>query len=574
MLGAALCAVLAGVLCAAPAALASWSRPARLRGCAKALSLAPPLVVFPSAAPTLRSGPGAVLWVGPRGCGAVARVPRDVRDTGGAVGPGGASDRSEAGETVGSAVAFGARLGPEGLPAAGRLLTPAAGDLDGLEIAVGTAVGQVAVAGSAAPTMGALVEGGVAGAFPAAESLGGPAQPVAAFSGYLGDTVVLSTVRATRRAPAHVHARVRKRAPRPSWDLAIRIQRHYSRTMGSPRLLPVGPERPTAVAATMDYRSDVLVVWAAGGEIYARELTAAGVLKPTRRLGGGSPRAGRGDWAPELGALISDDDRAIVAWRSQDAGVTSIAVNISGPDVRFAAPILVERFRDPRGLAPPPGSLRLTRMSSEAVMLAWSGMRAGRYVVRASPVSLRRGVWAPVTVSAPASTEALLAGLAPGPRAEVLALWSVAPRLRDGALDSRRRAIVAAWGHYAGHGEAVFTAPEVVAPPASNGTPAAAFDPQSDRALAAWVTIAGGPRIVYSQRTAGPPPGALVAARNSNGRGGGGALVPAALGLAALGLVLLAAAGAYRAVRPRRGSQASIESSAMRIGTPLAAWRK
>jgi hypothetical protein len=457
---------------------------------------------------------------------------------------------------------------------------------------------------------GGLLEGGVAGAFPAAAPLGGPAAPVAAFSGYLGDTVVLSTVLVPPSRAGHGSAATRHgprgHARRPSWDLAVRIQRHYARTMSAPRLLPAGPERPSALAAAMDYRSDMLVVWAAGGAIYAREMTAAGALEPTRRLGSAPPDiriAGAVErWAPELRALISDDGRAIVAWRSQDAGRTTIEVSISGSDGRFGAPTAVERFSDPRGLAPPPGSLRLTRMSSEAVMLAWTAMRAGHYVVRASPVSLRRGVWAPVTVSAPASKEALLAELAPGPDAEVLALWSVAPRLRDGALDSRRRAIVAAWGHYAGHGEAVFAAPEVVAPAGTNGTPTVAFDPQSDRALAAWVTIAGGPRIVYAQRSAGPPPGAL-AARNSDGGGGDDALVPAVLGLLALGLVLLAGTGARRAIERRRGPtqasvettarrrglaqasvettarrkgspQASIESSAMRIGTPLAAWRK
>ena len=63
-----------------------------------------------------------------------------------------------------------------------------------------------------------------------------------------------------------------------------------------------------------------------------------------------------------------------------------------------------------------------------------------------------------------------------------------APRLPSGALDyRRRRAIGAAWGHYAGHGEALFAAPEAVAAPGANGPPAVAFDPQSDRALAAWV---------------------------------------------------------------------------------------
>ena len=147
-------------------------------------------------------------------------------------------------------------------------------------------------------------------------------------------------------------------------------------------------------------------------------------------------------------------------------------------------------------------------------MIAWTGISAGRYVVRASPVSLRRGVWAPVTIS-PRGRQALLADLIPGPRAEVLALWTTAPRLRDGALDPRRRAICAAWGHYGGHGEARFASPEAVAAAGPNGTPAAAFDPQSDTALAAWAIGMRAPRIAYAQRAAGAPSG--VTARCARG---------------------------------------------------------
>ncbi len=52
-------------------------------------------------------------------------------------------------------------------------------------------------------------------------------------------------------------------------------------------------------------------------------------------------------------------------------------------------------------------------------MLAWTGLFDGHYVVRASPVSLRRGAWAPVTISpatAARGDDAVLADLVPGPR--------------------------------------------------------------------------------------------------------------------------------------------------------------
>lgn len=571
-----LCATLGWVLCAAPAALASWSRPARLPGCARALSAAPPLIVFPDSAPQTRSGPGALLWTGLSEC---ARPTPSVEGTGGTaaahkIDGAGAKDGSGGGARpapANAATAFGAPLRVGGLPGAGRALSRAASGLAQLAAATGTTAGQVAVLGSrAGAAAAALVEGRAVGAFPAAQPLGGSPAPVAIFSGYLGDAVLATTAH-TRRG----------------WELAVRSQRHYSDSFAAPRLLPVGRLPPSALAVTMDYRSEVLLAWVSRGEIYARELPTGHAAGPVQKLG-----AGGAD--PELQALLSDDGRAIVAWRSQlSAGMTSIDVSISSAALHFGAPTVVERFRDPRGFAPARGSLRLTRMSSEAVMMAWPGLRAGRYVVRASPVSLRRGAWAPVTVSASSAspagaptgaaarrrpaTDAMLADLVPGPRAEVLALWTTTPRLPNGTPDPARRAIEAAWGHYGGHGEALFAPPETVAAPGPNGTPAAAFDPQSDTALAAWAAGTATPRIDYAQRAAGPPPAApgtaaaravtlrpsAVAARASSmahtsppaarppRRGSGHTTRDVAL--PALGLLLFAAAAAWRQLASRHG---------------------
>jgi hypothetical protein len=568
-----LCAALGWVLCAAPAALASWSRPARLGGCARALSTAPPLIVFPDSAPQTRSGPGALLWTGLPECGrsttAAGRTggTEAARKTGRSGATGGRGRPVQV--SAGAAAAFGAPLGMGGLPWSGRALSAGAGGLARVTAATGTTAGQVAALGTSAAGEAALVESATVGAFPAARPLGGLPAPVAVFSGYLGDAVLATTAR-TRRG----------------WELAVRSQRHYSDAFAPPRLLPVGRRPPSALAVTMDYRSEALVVWASAGEIYAREL-------PTGRAAGSVQKLGAGGPDPELQALLSDDGRAIVAWRSQSpASMTSIHVSISNVALRFGAPVVVERFRDPRGLALASGSLRLTRMSSEAVMMAWTGLRAGRYVVRASPVSLRRGVWAPVTVSSPTATTAgarsvasarrrptvdsVLAALVAGPRAEVLALWTTTPRLPSGATDPARRAIVAAWGHYGGRGEALFAPPEAVAAPGPNGTPAAAFDPQSDTALAAWTVGTATPRIDYAQRAAGPPPAApgtaaarAVALRPAataaqahesstartspvhTRRGSGHAARDVAL--PALGLLLLAGAAAWRQLSDRRG---------------------
>ncbi len=475
-------------LCVVPTAAARWSAPARPAGCSATLpSAVAPLVVFPSADPTTRSGPGALLWTAPLGC---------------AVG-------------TSASAAVGATLGGEDIPGIGRPLAAGSGGLTEVATAAGTATGQVVAVGS-----GALAEGRTAGAFGAALPLGGPAEPVAASSAYLGDAAIASPVR--------THT---------GWAIAVRVQRHYSESPGHERMVPVGASPVDAVAATMDYRAEVLLVWASGGVVKAGELSPAGALGPVHVLG--SLAAGSSD--PELQALVSDDGHAIVAWRSQSlasagAPSTTIELNISGGDLAFGAPRVLERFRDLGGFVPPAGSLRLLRLSSEAVMLAWTGVDAGRYVVRASPVSLRRGAWAPVVISdrgsagegqagtnrvpatggqagvnrAPA-TDAVLADLAAGPGAEAFALWRSAPSSAGsapGRVGSDSWAIWASRGHYAGQGEVSFAAPELVAAPGPNGPPAVAVDPTSGRALAAWVTLGGRGgegRIEYALQAAGPP---------------------------------------------------------------------
>jgi hypothetical protein len=517
----AVCAALVWVLCAVPVARAGWSAPASPPGCAAALATPEPLVVFPSAGPLVRSGPGALLWTAPGGCGG--------RDTG----------------VEGAAETLGATLGAEDLPGSGRALVPAVGGLATVTAATGTAAGDVLTVG---------------------------ASGAAAVSGYLGDAVLASPVR----------------SPRGGWELAVRTQRHYSSVLGRPRLVPAGAGAVTAVATALDYRAEILLVWAARGSVYACELPATGPAGPARRLG----PAGAD---PEIGALLSDDGHAIVAWRSQPitpdggsvspstltvgsgsspagtvggegvrtaggGGSTAIELSLfqAGPGATLEPGSLrqVERFRDPPGFPPPPGSLRLIRLSSEAVMLAWTGLDAdGNYVVRASPVSLRRGAWAPVTIS-PATAahgdDAVLADLVPGPDAEALALWSAGPRLRSGAPNPRRQAILAALGHYAGRGEVAFEAPESIAPPGPNGPPAAAFDPQTARALAAWVRLARGAgvgRLAYALRAAGsastPPPAGARAATGVS---------PSEVALPLLALLLLTAVAVLaRAAGRRRG---------------------
>lgn len=580
-----LCAALAGALGAAPSAVARWSAPAHPTGCSTALSLAAPLIAFPSSNPQTRSGPGALLWVAPRGC-ALGAPTRGNPTLGGANGGGKAGSGGTAAPSAGadsataaptpdaesaaaaSPEAVGATLAADDLPGSGGPLAAGAGNLTDVVAAAGTAAGQVVVTGGApeaagasagvgpgtsakaGTSVGALAEGTRVGAFAAARLLGGLAAPVAASSAYLGDTVLASPVQ-TQRA---------------GWAIAVRVQRHYSTAFAAPRLVPAGAGPVSAVAATMDYRADILLVWVARGDVYAREIKQSGAIEPARRLGSAPADT-------EVQALISDDGHAIVAWRSQTAASggrarTTIELSISGADLAFHRPLLLESFRDPRGYAPPAGSMRLIRLSSEAVMIAWTGMSAHRYVVRASPVSLRRGAWAPVVISDPSvplrGTDAVLADLVPGPDAEALALWSTAPRLPSGAPDPQRQAVMAARGHYAGHGEVFFEAPESIAAPSANGPPSAAYDPRTGQALAAWATRAhagGGERIAYALRAAGPastPPPTAANAQDAR-HSAGGWIAPAAgtlvlLLLAATAVLLHGAARRSGPIRAGRGS--------------------
>lgn len=161
-------------------------------------------------------------------------------------------------------------------------------------------------------------------------------------------------------------------------------------------------------------------------------------------------------------------------------------------------------------------------------MLAWSGVSAGRWVVRTAAID-ETGVRALATISQP-GREALLEDLAPGPDGEAYALWSE-PRAagggasggdedaaeegesasgggggtggggassRDtsgGRLEYGSQALYAARGIDAYPGRTIFGAPQLVAAAGSEGVlgadSAVGVDPDSDRAIVAWRTSGG-----------------------------------------------------------------------------------
>jgi hypothetical protein len=337
-----------------------------------------------------------------------------------------------------------AQVGPSGSPGGAAALTVAAP----AQLA-GTATGQLAVAGDGRAG-GVLVESpGSSG------PLGGEARPSAEATAYLGDVAIAS-------------------ASGPS--IYVRRQRSYEHRFGPPVLVATAPAPVTQLAVNLDYRTDTVFAWVAGGSIWAREILASGAARPVQRLGVAAP-------ATRISALISDDGRAIVAWsreRGEPGGTMEgrVYLDVSAPGVTFNAhSTLIDSFQEPPGLPPPPGSVRLLRLSGESVRLAWTGMQSGRYVVRMAPISIA-GLRQPVVTFADAWRDAVLSDFAAGPRGDALLLWSLMPRQpgAPGFVTAAREIDAAGLGGVR----------EVVAPAAANGVPQAAFQQSTDEAVAVW----------------------------------------------------------------------------------------
>ena len=250
------------------------------------------------------------------------------------------------------------------------------------------------------------------------------------------------------------------------------------------------PGRIEALAVALDYRTDAIAAWEQGGYLYARSLTHTGAPAPARRLA----HVGAD---PQLATLISDDGRAIIAWSEREGEHTSVYTEITDPGISFVARRLLERYGDPGGAPPPEGSVRLARLSNGRVLLAWSGASGGRYVVRLAHVSVS-GVQAPRTIAASENgQDAVLTDLAPGPRGDALVLWNDASR-HGGRLLSR--SIFAAYATLSSAGLPLLGSAERVAQSGAQAGPVAAFDPDSDRAVAVWRTGGG---VSYAVRQAG-----------------------------------------------------------------------
>jgi hypothetical protein len=345
---------------------------------------------------------------------------------------------------------------------------------------VGASFGRVAVAlapaqAGAGGLQPSIVEGAAGGTLtPAVRA--GVGRPLALARAYLGDIALASVTPGA---------------------ISVRVQRYFRHRFGPARSIPIGAGRVSALTATMDYRSDVLVAWQQNGSIYAHMLRSYARADPTQRLGPSGPK-------PQLQALVSDNFHGMVAWSTTDdrpgaQARTQIHLDLSAAAVRFGKPRLLASYPDPARAGERPGSLALVRLSGENVVLAWTAAARGHYVVRAAPALV--AATRPTTLLSDPARDAVLADLAPGPEDEAVALWS-SPA---GAS--------AAGGSAAGaHGTELWAARTVIAPgdrllsggrariaaAGPNGAASVAVDPRSDRAVVAWRTQGAGSRIAYA----------------------------------------------------------------------------
>ncbi len=467
-----------------------WSRPAILSACAGAGA---PHVVFPEDSPTHGTGPGAIVWSVTAPCTAGTGFATSA-GAGVLVAPIPATDRprppAAPRTTAGTTIALRGPVSATGGPS-GRVV-----------IAAASAGGKATSTGGGRrePRPGELVlsEGTAGEPFASPLALGGPARAGAfAFAtAYLGDAALASL------ADPHGLA-----------DVQLRVQRYYARAFAPATLVSIarvggeaspagdtgvngdaGADGIATLTVALDYRSDRLVVFSRGGSLFARELPGKGAPHAVQRLGPGPPAGAH------VAAVLSDDDRAIVAWTVRHGGQTSVYVSQSEPGVRFTRPQSLEEFADAPGLPGYLGSPRLVRLSSESVMLAWTGAVAGHPAIRAAAVD-QHGLLPPSTIS-PLGRDAVLDDLAPGPDDEALALWSE-PQASAAGPDLGAQAIYAARG-FDGYPERVkFAAPELLAPAGPNSDASVAFDLDSDRAVAAWRTGAGA--LAYAVRAPGAP---------------------------------------------------------------------
>jgi hypothetical protein len=450
-------ALVAAVLWApAGASTDAWSAAATLASCG---ATSAPKVVFPFSSPSARSGEGAVLWLaGP--CGGAGRaVPTiDVAALDSSDEPG----------------------APRALLSGAAARTSFVGPL----YAFGTTHGQIVAIAGATGTAGAApqavaAEGFANGTLASLTPLGAPDTPLATMDGFIGDADVATVTGASGGG----------------FEIAVRAQRHYAKAFGSRRVsFAVGAAKITALALGMDFRADRLVVWAQGGELWARYVTNDGRVGARQLLG---PTG----YDPQVSTVLSDDHHAFVIWTDEPApgagGATTVLLAHSGFGPRFHGTQTLASFTEPPGVRLTAGAVAAERLSSEGVALLWPAIADGNYVVDAAGATTS-GLQFLSTLAEPGQ-DLRLGAVATGPDNEIAVLVELAPRTATG-FDQSHQEILATRSNVVHGTPSLGFGPLVeLAPSGPNVDPAVAVDPDSDTALAAWQTDVGGlSQVEYS----------------------------------------------------------------------------
>jgi peptidoglycan/xylan/chitin deacetylase (PgdA/CDA1 family) len=447
-------------------AQAQGAMSARVLGeCALAV---PPQIAFPSDSPTHATGPGAIAWLAqPTPCEPA---------TGGGSAAGGATQLPRL--TV-------AWLGSGGhITAIHSQLIASDADATPTLRAQGASFGRVAVALAGGERTRLVLQGGRARPLTPALTFTQGAGPIGLTRAYLDDVAVASVQRSQAAGGAQL--------ANGAQSIAVSIERHYSNSFAAPLHVPIAAGRVTALAVTMDYRSDTLLAWQQDGAIYAHLLRTSGQPEPTQRLGSSAPN-------PQLQALVSDNDRAIVVWSSaaprsgSQPPRTTVYLARSATHVRFHAPRVIAAFADPAEVGHRSGSLALVRLADESVMLAWTTRLHGHYTVLAAPAVFNTAL--PARPLTPPTAQAVLTALAPGAGSQAVALW------QGGAGSASPGQLWAARLYLTSQGRIGSTASTAMTPAGSAAVvdPTVAVDPASGRALVAWLQPgAHGGEAVYA----------------------------------------------------------------------------
>jgi hypothetical protein len=442
---------------AAAADAQTWTAAATLATCGAATA---PKVVFPYKLPTRRVRDGAIVWLG---------LSPSCTDIG-------------TGQTSVDIAAIASDDQP-GPPLAFSGGAAAGVGLVGPLVTASTARGKVVViAGSSAvAALGgpeAVFGAGYAtGAFDSLTATGGPADLVATADGYIGDADIASVLKTS--SGEHV--------------IALRAERHHAYAFAAPYILPAGRAPVTALALGMDYRADTIVVWAQGGDVWARWVSQDGVPAPRQRLG-------TSGYAPQISAVLSDDNRAFVVWTDEPplgtSGLTRVYLAHSAAGPIFHGASVLTSFTEPADVRLTPGSVALERLSGEGVALAWPAMVGGYYVVDASGVSPQQ-LASPSVLSEP-SADLRLGAIATGPTNDLVVLAEVAPRLASG-WNAAQQQILATRSNEASSPGLGFGPLVPLTTAGTNSVPSVAVDPDTDTAVAAWQSaLFGVPSVQWS----------------------------------------------------------------------------